>query len=133
MRYEGWNRRIYCRHSSVCNNTPKFFDESKTGLSQTLATHQGTLGELQENISQLFKEIQKGQEKNIEITLVDVRKALLAKQSELITAVASIEPSADTAVENKPASNNDTRMTCAVLLLLTFLMLLLRDQKHKAY
>jgi hypothetical protein len=77
----------------------KFFDESKTGLSQTLATHQGTLGELQEKISQLFREIQKGQEKNIEITLVDVRKALLAKQSELITAIASIEPTADAAVE----------------------------------
>ncbi|MHA1543307.1 MAG: hypothetical protein ACTSQH_10060, partial [Candidatus Hodarchaeales archaeon] len=77
----------------------KFFDESKTGLSQTLATHQGTLGELQENIGHLFKEIQKGQEKNIEITLVDVRKALLAKQSELITAIASIEPTADAAVE----------------------------------
>ncbi len=77
----------------------KFFDESKTGLSQTLSTHQGTLGALQDNISQLFREIQKGQEKNIEITLVDVRKALLAKQSELITTIASIEPSAETLVE----------------------------------
>jgi hypothetical protein len=76
-----------------------FFDVSKTGLNKTLSTHQGTLGELQDGISQLFREIQKGQEKNIEITLVDVRKALLAKQSELITAIASIEPSAETVVE----------------------------------
>ena len=76
-----------------------FFDESKTGLSKTLADHQGTLGELQDSIGVLFKEIQKGQEKNIEITLVDVRKALLAKQSELITTIASIEPSAETVVE----------------------------------
>jgi len=76
----------------------EFFDESKIGLSETLSTHQGTLGELQDNIGQLFKEIQRGQEKNIEITLVDVRKALLAKQSELITTIASIEPSAEVVV-----------------------------------
>ena len=112
--FEKWDKNINTSISGFGNKTKskleettadlngslmKFFDESKTGLSQTLATHQGTLGELQENIGQLFKEIQKGQEKNIEITLVDVRKALLAKQSELITAIASIEPTADAAVE----------------------------------
>jgi len=86
----------------------KFFDESKTGLNQTLSTHQGTLGELQDNIGQLFKDIQRGQEKNIEITLVDVRKSLLAKQSELISTIASIEPSAETVVE-KSRENVETK------------------------
>lgn len=81
-----------------------FFENSQTRLSDTLAKHAGTLGTLQESINKLFKEIQAGQEKNIEITLVDVQKALLAKQSELITAVSSIDPSASTIVDNQRAT-----------------------------
>ena len=76
-----------------------FFDKSQTSLSETLAQHSGTLGELQDSISDLFKTIQEGQEKNIETTLVDMRAALNTKQSELIMTVSSIEPAADGAIE----------------------------------
>ncbi|MHA2107367.1 MAG: hypothetical protein ACW99R_06675 [Candidatus Hodarchaeales archaeon] len=76
-----------------------FFKKSQTGMKNVLAKHETTLGDLQSGISQQFKEIQTGQEKNIEITLTDVRKNLKSKQSELLTTVSSIAPAADTAVE----------------------------------
>ncbi|MHA2239485.1 MAG: hypothetical protein ACXAB2_14145, partial [Candidatus Hodarchaeales archaeon] len=87
--------------SDLNTSLMSFFDNSQKGLSDTLSKHSGTLGDLQESINQLFRQIQAGQEKNIEITLVDVQKALMSKQSELITTVASIDPSAGTVVDNQ--------------------------------
>ena len=90
--------------SNLNSSLVDFFENSQTRLSDTLAKHAGTLGALQESINKLFKEIQAGQEKNIEITLVDVQKALMGKQSELITTVASIDPSASAVVDNQRAN-----------------------------
>ncbi|PWI47479.1 hypothetical protein CEE45_11735 [Candidatus Heimdallarchaeota archaeon B3_Heim] len=76
-----------------------FFKKSQDGMKDVLIKHETTLGDLQEGISQQFKEIQTSQEKNIEITLTDVRRTLQSKQSELLTTVSSIAPTADTVVE----------------------------------
>ncbi len=83
-----------------------FFKKSQQGMKDVLVKHENTLGDLQSGISLQFKEIQAGQEKNIEITLTDIRQNLKTKQSELLSTISSIAPTADTAVEtNKEIIN----------------------------
>ncbi len=85
--------------STLNGSIMDFFDQSQKGMKDVLVKHEKTLGDLQEGISQQFKEIQSGQEKNIEITLTDVRQNLKTKQSEILTTISSIAPSAETTVE----------------------------------
>ncbi|MHA1975436.1 MAG: hypothetical protein ACW98F_12585 [Candidatus Hodarchaeales archaeon] len=85
--------------SDLNGSIQDFFKKSQNGMKDVLDRHEKTLGDLQEGISQQFKEIQAGQEKNIEITLTDVKQNLKSKQSELLTTISSIAPAADTVVE----------------------------------
>jgi hypothetical protein len=77
-----------------------FFDTTKKGVLQSIVGKDNTWNELHSALNDQFKEIQAGQEKNIETTLTDIRNAFRSKQSELITLVANIVPAADDHIES---------------------------------
>jgi len=86
-----------------------FFDMTQTSVSEAVAKKKENFDELSSAISGQFKEIQKGQEKNIETTLYDVKNALRSKQSELLTAVAGIAPAADDHIETNQSRINEIK------------------------
>ncbi|MFX0174528.1 MAG: hypothetical protein ACFE9L_21835, partial [Candidatus Hodarchaeota archaeon] len=78
----------------------EFFDSIKKSVGQSVNTKDGTFNQLQNTLNDQFKEIQTGQEKNIETTLTDIKKAFRSKQSELITLVSNIVPAADDHIDS---------------------------------
>lgn len=86
-----------------------FFDMTQKSVTDTVAKKKENFDALSASISNQFKEIQKGQEKNIDTTLYDVKNALRNKQSELLTAVAGIAPAADDHIETNQARINEIK------------------------
>ena len=77
-----------------------FFDTTKRSVSDTINKNSGTLDKFKTTVNESFLTLQSGQEKNIETTLTDIRNILNTKQSELITTISSISPTADDYVES---------------------------------
>ncbi|MFX0184578.1 MAG: hypothetical protein ACFE95_15970 [Candidatus Hodarchaeota archaeon] len=78
----------------------EFFDTTKKGVLESIVLKDNTWNDLHNTLNDQFKEIQAGQEKNIETTLTDIKNAFRSKQSELITLVANIVPAADDHIES---------------------------------
>ncbi|MHA1214065.1 MAG: hypothetical protein ACTSPG_02140 [Candidatus Hodarchaeales archaeon] len=72
-----------------------FFDTTQKVVGEAVERNETAIDELGSNTNTMFKELQTGQEKNIETTLADIRNTLRSKQSELITTISSIAPSAE--------------------------------------
>ncbi|MHA1971526.1 MAG: hypothetical protein ACTSW1_00955, partial [Candidatus Hodarchaeales archaeon] len=71
-----------------------FFDTTQKAIGSAVERNESAIDELGSNTTTMFKELQSGQEKNIETTLTDIRNTLRSKQSELITTISGIAPSA---------------------------------------
>lgn len=77
-----------------------FFDTMQNDISETVSKNSSSLDELVNTQTTSFKKLQTGQEKNLETTLTDIRNTLRNRQSELVTAISSIAPSADDHVDS---------------------------------
>ncbi|MHA1966454.1 MAG: hypothetical protein ACW964_01505 [Candidatus Hodarchaeales archaeon] len=76
-----------------------FFDNTQNNISERVGKNDDILDQLGNSINESFKQLQIGQDKNIETTLTDIKNTLRAKQSELITAISSIAPAAEDHIE----------------------------------
>ena len=83
----------------IDSSLSNFFDSTKQSTSKTIEINDSSLDQLENSITLLFKDLQNGQDKNIETTLTDIRNALRTKQAELVTAISSITPSAEEYIE----------------------------------
>ena len=77
-----------------------FFDTLQNDIGETVSKNSSSLDQLVNTQTTSFKKLQTGQEKNLETTLTDIRNTLRNRQSELVTAISSIAPSADDHVDS---------------------------------
>lgn len=77
-----------------------FFDNAQNDITDGVGKNDASLDQLVSTINDSFKQLQTGQDKNIETTLTDIKNTLRSKQSELITAISSIAPAAENHIEN---------------------------------
>ncbi|MFX0052324.1 MAG: hypothetical protein ACFE8U_13655, partial [Candidatus Hermodarchaeota archaeon] len=85
------------------------FDSIKKSVGQSVTRKDDTFNQLQNALNDQFKEIQVGQEKNIETTLTDIKKAFRSKQSELITLISNIVPAADDHIDSHRSQIEDIK------------------------
>lgn len=76
-----------------------FFDNAQNNITEGVGKNDANLDQLVSTINDSFKQLQTGQDKNIETTLTDIKNTLRLKQSELITAISSIAPAAEDHIE----------------------------------
>ncbi len=76
-----------------------FFDNTQNNITSGVGKNDANLDQLVSTINDSFKQLQTGQDKNIETTLTDIKNTLRLKQSELITAISSIAPAAEDHIE----------------------------------
>ncbi|MFX0086463.1 MAG: hypothetical protein ACFFAU_12405 [Candidatus Hodarchaeota archaeon] len=77
-----------------------FFDNAQTDIKEVITKNNASLDKLVKTQNEAFRNLQSGQEKNIDITLTDIKNSLRSRQSELITSISSIAPAAENHVEN---------------------------------
>jgi hypothetical protein len=77
-----------------------FFNDTLKNATDTVTKNTNTLDQLASTTTESFRNLQSGQEKNIETTLADVKNIFRTKQSELITAISSILPTAEDHIES---------------------------------
>ncbi len=86
-----------------------FFDNAQTNINEAITKNNANLDKLVGTQNEAFRNLQSGQEKNIDITLTDIKNTLRSRQSELITSISSIAPAAEDHVENNRALIEEKR------------------------